>query len=56
LIERAVRLFFSYGITVYDAAFLALAESLKVPFVTADEKLSERLFGVPYVQHISLFA
>jgi predicted nucleic acid-binding protein len=56
IIKGAVRLAYSYGITVYDAAFLVLAESLKVPFVTAHEKLSERLFGVPYAQHISLFA
>lgn len=56
MIKGAVRLAYSYGITVYDAAFLALAESLKVKFVTADEKLSERLFGVPCLQHISLFA
>jgi predicted nucleic acid-binding protein len=56
MIKGAIRLAYSYGITVYDAAFMALAESLKVPFVTADEKLSEKLSDVPYVQHISLFA
>jgi predicted nucleic acid-binding protein len=56
IIKGAIRLAYSYGITVYDAAFMALAESLKAPFVTADEKLSEKLADVPYVQHISLFA
>ena len=56
MIKGAIRLAYCYGITVYDAAFLALAESLKIPFVTADEKLSEKLADVPYVQHISLFA
>ena len=56
MIKGAIRLAYSYGITVYDAAFMALAESLKAPFVTADEKLSEKLSDVPYVQHISLFA
>lgn len=56
MIKGAIRLAYSYGITVYDAAFMALAESLKVPFVTADEKLSKKLSDVPYVQHISLFA
>jgi predicted nucleic acid-binding protein len=56
MIKAAIRLAYSYGITVYDAAFLALAESLKIPFVTADEKLSQKLATVPYVQHISLFA
>jgi len=56
IIKWAIGLAYSYDITVYDAAFLALAESLKVPFVTADEKLSEKLADVPCVQHISLFA
>jgi len=55
IIKGAIRLAYSYSITVYDAAFMALAESLKAPFVTADEKLSEKLADVPYVQHISLF-
>src|SRR3990170_7894967 len=48
MIKGAIRLAYSYGITVYDAAFMALAESLKAPFVTADEKLSEKLSDVPY--------
>jgi predicted nucleic acid-binding protein len=56
MIKGAIRLAYSHGITVYDAAFMALAESLKVPFVTADEKLSEKLSDVPYIKHISLFA
>ena len=56
MIKEAIRLAYSYNITVYDASFLELAESLKVPFVTADEKLSKKLADVSYVQHISLFA
>ena len=56
MIKGAIRLAYFHCITVYDASFLALAESLKVPFVTADEKLCEKLANVPYVQHISLFA
>jgi len=56
MIKTTIHLAYSYDITVYDATFVATAEYLKVPFITADEKLSEKLADVPYVQHISLFA
>jgi predicted nucleic acid-binding protein len=35
VLETALRL----GVTVYDAAYISLAESLGVDFYTADEKL-----------------
>ena len=37
--QRATDLAFRYGITIYDAAYLALAEMSEIPFYTADEKL-----------------
>ena len=37
--QRATDLAFRYGITIYDAAYLALAETSEIPFYTADEKL-----------------
>jgi predicted nucleic acid-binding protein len=36
-------------VTVYDAAFAALAESLGATFVTADERLARRLAAWPFV-------
>ncbi len=37
--ELAVNFAYKFGITVYDAAYLAIAEKEKAPFYTADEKL-----------------
>jgi len=39
----AVENAFRHGITAYDASYLSLAETENCPFVTADEKLYERL-------------
>ena len=38
LLERGARLAFAHGISVYDALFLALAEKLECPLVTADRR------------------
>ena len=35
-------------ITVYDAAFLSLADKLKMPFLTLDIKLAKSLEGTKY--------
>lgn len=43
LMRRAVALAQDVNITVYDAAFVALAEGLDATFVTADGRLVERL-------------
>lgn len=39
-------------ITVYDAAYVFLAQSLQVPLITADAKLVKRCTGIPYVWHM----
>ena len=39
LLTNAVNLGFTYGITVYDAVYVALAEELNYNFLTADKKL-----------------
>lgn len=49
LMRRSVEIAFKYGVTVYDACFLALAEKLRMKFVTADYKFVERL---PDKRHI----
>jgi predicted nucleic acid-binding protein len=39
LLTNAVNLGFTYGITVYDAVYVALAEELNYNFLTTDKKL-----------------
>ena len=43
LSEQIVTLAFKHGITAYDAAFVALSQSLSFPLVTADRMLHEKL-------------
>src|SRR6185312_3409853 len=41
----ALKLALAQGITAYDASYLILAERLSVPFITADQKLEQKLAG-----------
>jgi len=50
-IEYAMR----KGITIYDAAYVALAETLNTTLYTADEKLIKKIGRPELVKHISLF-
>jgi predicted nucleic acid-binding protein len=45
LIEPALDLALKYEITAYDASYVALAECLALPFVTADATLARKLVG-----------
>ena len=45
LAEDALALALEHGITAYDAAYVALAQRLSLPLVTADEALVRRLDG-----------
>ena len=44
-LHHALDLALEYGITAYDASYVALSEELKVPLVTADRKLIGKLQG-----------
>jgi len=44
---------FRHSITAYDASYLSLAESENCPFITADEKLYERLKENPLAVFLS---
>jgi predicted nucleic acid-binding protein len=39
--ERAFQLAVKYGISAYDACYVALAERLELPLLTADERLAQ---------------
>lgn len=43
LIEAALQIACDYGLTAYDASYVALSQELALPLVTADEPLARRL-------------
>lgn len=49
LLERAVDLACTHDITVYDAAFVALAQLRQADFLTADARLAHQLSMLPWV-------
>ncbi|MGH9399817.1 MAG: type II toxin-antitoxin system VapC family toxin [Thermoanaerobaculia bacterium] len=56
LLRRTARLGRELNLTFYDASFVALAEQLDCTFVTADQKLHDRVRQLPRVQHLSALA
>lgn len=53
LLKRAARVGRRFGVTFYDASFVALALELDCPFVTADRGLYDRTRTLPQVQHLA---
>ena len=51
LAAQALDIAVDKSITAYDACYVALALTLSVPFVTADEKLARALSGTKYQVH-----
>ena len=45
LLHDALDLALEYGITAYDASYVALSDDLRLPLVTADQKLIGKLKG-----------
>ncbi len=43
--RKATAIAWGYGVSLYDAAYVALAERLGFPFLTADEALSKKMKG-----------
>ena len=52
LMRRAVALAYTHNETVYDAVFVALAETLEADFITADEQLVKQMAGLPFVRFL----
>jgi predicted nucleic acid-binding protein len=48
LATDALRIALACAITAYDASYVALAEKVGVPLVTADDALIRKLAGTPY--------
>jgi predicted nucleic acid-binding protein len=48
LLTDALGIALSLNVTVYDASYLALADRLTAPLVTADESLARKLAGTHY--------
>jgi predicted nucleic acid-binding protein len=52
VMRRAVEIARIYETTIYDAAFVALAETSSATFITADERLVDRLKTLSFVQFL----
>jgi len=52
---EAIHLSRLYKVSVYDTSYVVLANSLGVPFITADEKLAQKMKDMPFVQTLSHF-
>jgi predicted nucleic acid-binding protein len=52
LMHRAVELARAYDATVYDAVYAALAETIDIVFITADEKLADRMKSIPHMRSL----
>lgn len=48
IIDDAMTLALEMDISVYDAAFVALAEKMEIRLITLDEKLAKKLEGTKY--------
>ncbi len=54
--RRATEIAYVCETTLYDAAFVALAESLSATYVTADERLARRMEAYPFVRFLGQVA
>ncbi len=52
LMDHTVGLAFAHETTIYDACFAALAEVRDTRFVTADDRLVDKLAGWPHVRRL----
>lgn len=55
LLTRTLEMAAHYGITFYDALFVATAEWAEAAFVTADKKMLSKIKHLPFVQSLEGF-
>jgi len=48
LMARAIAIGISYNVSAYEASYLALAEQLHLPMLTADNRLAGQMANSPY--------
>ena len=53
ILKKAIDIAFLYGITLYDAYYVALSDELKIPFVTADKKLFDKIKKFSLAKYLS---
>ena len=54
--SEAIHLSRLYKVSVYDASYIVLARSLNADFVTADEKLAQKMKDIPFVQTLKNYS
>ena len=52
IIKKTAHFAMRHDITIYDAAYAVLAESLGCDFITADKKLHRKLSSLPFVKSL----
>lgn len=53
MLRKTNAIAWAYGIAIYDAAYVALAEELGLPFITADDALLKKMEGHSIVLRLS---
>ncbi len=53
-VQNAIQLSFKYGVTLYDAVYISLAESERLTLYTADSRLITKVGG-PLIKHINSY-
>ncbi len=53
MLRKTNAIAWAYGVAVYDAAYVALAEDLGLPLITADEALLNKMKGHSIVLRLS---
>jgi predicted nucleic acid-binding protein len=54
-LARSVEVAFEYQVTLYDATFVAIAESANLDLLTADMKLMHQLGNLPRIMYLENF-
>lgn len=55
-IRHAIAMAWAHDVTVYDASFIAQAQTLSLNYITADARLAQKLEMLPYVYFLDAIA